>query len=201
MKPRAYRSPKRSADAEETRNKLIAAAFALLTKQTKSGKFSLDAVAKKAGVTRLTVYHQFGSRRALLEAVFDDRAARGGLHRIPEALSDPDTRAGLMRLIAIFCSFWEFNHVTIGRVVAAGAEDRELAESMRQRNERRRKALTALVGRLPQCKSMSEVKIAEIVDVLFALTSFQFFAELHTGDRTAEDICKIIQRLAGELTS
>jgi AcrR family transcriptional regulator len=52
--------------------------------------FSLDAIAKAADVTRLTVYNQFGSRRGLLEAVFDDIARRGRLHRLNDAMAESD---------------------------------------------------------------------------------------------------------------
>jgi AcrR family transcriptional regulator len=44
--------------------------------------FSLESVAAAAGVTRLTVYKQFGSRGGLLEAVFDRLARAGRLERI-----------------------------------------------------------------------------------------------------------------------
>jgi AcrR family transcriptional regulator len=47
--------------------------------------FALESVAKAAGVTRLTVYNQFGSRRGPLEAVFDHFAERGRLQCIGEA--------------------------------------------------------------------------------------------------------------------
>jgi AcrR family transcriptional regulator len=61
----------------------------------------------QAGVTRLTFYNQFGSRSALLEAVFDERAARGGLHRIAGAMAASDPHAGLLQVIAIFLRFLE----------------------------------------------------------------------------------------------
>src|SRR6202521_1839411 len=105
MNPRPYRSPRRDAAATRTRARIVAAAAALLGAAEGIGGFSLEAVAKKAGVTRLTVYNQFGSRRALLEAVFDQTAARGGLHRIAEAMAGPDPQAGLLEIIAIFCDF------------------------------------------------------------------------------------------------
>jgi len=76
MNPRPYRSPLRAAAAGITRKRIINAASALLGAPKGFEGFSLDAVARKARVTRLTVYNQFGSRRALLEEVFDDIAAR-----------------------------------------------------------------------------------------------------------------------------
>src|SRR5215831_12718351 len=101
VSPRPYQSPSRDAAASRTRGRISAAAAAILGTAKGIDDFSLEAVAKKAGVTRLTVYNQFGSRKALLEAVFDERAARGGLHRIGEAMSLPDAREALHRIIRI----------------------------------------------------------------------------------------------------
>lgn len=199
MRSRSYQSPRRDAIAQETRERLIAAATRLLAARSETGGFSLDAVAKAARVTRITVYNQFGSRRALLEAVFDDRAAQGGLNRIPEAMSDPDPYGGLMRLIAIFCKFWESNGVAVGRITSASSDDRELAESLRERNERRRRALSILVGRMGARKNMNAPGTADLVDILFAVTGFQFFTELQHGKRAPEDVCKLIQVMAHEL--
>jgi AcrR family transcriptional regulator len=109
VSPRAYNSPSRIVAATKTRARIVAAAAAILGTAEGIRGFSLQAVAENADVTRLTVYNQFGSRKALLEAVFDDMAARGGLHRIPAVMASPDPQAGLLQVIAIFCDFWSFN--------------------------------------------------------------------------------------------
>src|SRR5206468_12105346 len=88
--------------------------------------FSLDSVAKAAGVTRLTVYNQFGSRRGLLEAVFDDVATRGRLATIPEALELPDPLQGLDAIVDRFCEFWSSDEA-IARLHDAMASDAEFA--------------------------------------------------------------------------
>src|SRR6185437_8894626 len=100
---RPYRSGRRAVTARATRDRIIAAAVTVLSAADAGGRFSLEAVAQAAGVTRLTVYHQFGSRRALLESAFDMLATRGGLHRIRDAMTDRDPHAGLQHLVAIFC--------------------------------------------------------------------------------------------------
>src|SRR4030081_219250 len=106
MPKRHYVSSVRAAAAVEKRDRVVDAATKLLRENVSIATFSLDAVAKGAGVTRLTVYHQFGSRRGLLEAVFDDIAERGGLTEIADAMAMPDPRAALDRLVEIFCAFW-----------------------------------------------------------------------------------------------
>lgn len=195
MSPRTYWSPRRRMTAERTRARLLKAASALLGGRK---SVSLEAVAKKAGVTRLTVYHQFGSRRALLEAVFDDMAERGGLHHIREAMANPDPHAALKQIVALFCRFWSNQRSAAWRLHAIAASDAEFGESLCARNERRRHLLSAIVVRFNQVVSRRTKARAELVDLLFALTSMSFFWELTSGGRSAESACRLIQALAEE---
>jgi len=198
VSPRPYRSPRRAAAATKTRARLLAAAAAILGAPAGIGGFSLEEVARKAGVTRLTVYNRFGSRRALLEAVFEERAARGGLHRLAEAMAASDPHAGLLQVIAIFCDFWSYDPRALGRLHAAGASDPEFDARVRERNERRRSLLLALVGRMAVGLSPPRDAVHDLVDVLFALTSYPFFSQLTAGRRTADAACRLIQGLAME---
>jgi AcrR family transcriptional regulator len=159
---------------------------------------SLDAVAKRAGVTRLTVYNQFGSRRALLEAMFDDMAERGVLHRIRAAMTNPDPRAALQHIVLIFCDFWSIHRGALWRLHAAGATDPEFAESLRARNERRRNLLSLLVNRMIEGGAKRPEAAIELVDVLFALTSVAFFRELTAAGRKTNAACRLIQGLAAD---
>src|SRR3977135_1867223 len=147
MPTRPYMSSVRTAAAAEKRARVIEAAARSLREDASIATFSLDAVAKAAGVTRLTVYHQFGSRRGLLEAVFDDIAQRGGLTAIPDAMAMPDPRAALDRLVGNLFPL-------LGRAPAGGrlheamATDPEFAQALLERNERRRKTIDVVVGRI-----------------------------------------------------
>ena len=71
MSPRAYRLGERQALVDETRGRIVAAARELLRAGDDVARFSMEAVARAAGVSRMTVYYQFGSRVGLLEAVCD----------------------------------------------------------------------------------------------------------------------------------
>jgi AcrR family transcriptional regulator len=198
MSPRRYRSPAREAASEKTRERIVAAAAALLRAPDGIGGFSLEAVGKAAGVTRLTVYNQFGSRRALLEAVFDDRAARGGLHRLTEAMADADPHAALRRVVEIFCEFWSFDREPLARLHNAGVNDAELEEGIRARNERRRRLLSVLVNRMPELSEVRAAARKDLTDTLFALTSFNIFAELAAGNRSAKAACALIEGMAAD---
>ncbi|VIO80220.1 HTH-type transcriptional regulator EthR [Bradyrhizobium ivorense] len=189
MPPRSYVSPGRSAAAAETRERVIAAASRTLREES-IARFSLDTVAKAAGVTRLTVYNQFGSRRGLLEAVFDGIAQSGGLHRLAETMTMTDPRAALDRMVEIFCAFWSRDSA-VGGLHAAMATDPEFAEAISERNERRRKLLTALIDRLAD-KSAPPRARKDAVDLIFALTSYPTFAALSPG-RSKEEVCAVVQ--------
>jgi AcrR family transcriptional regulator len=196
VSPRAYNSPTRVLAATKTRERIVAAAAAILGTAEGIRGFSLQAVADKAGVTRLTVYNQFGSRRALLEAVFDEMAARGGLHRIRAVMAGPDPQAGLLEVIAIFCDFWSFDPDALGPLHAAGASDPEFGASVRERNERRRRLLSVLVRRMDKDRKLRPKALGGLIDVLFALTSFPFFSQLTAEGRSAKAACGLIQGLA-----
>jgi AcrR family transcriptional regulator len=194
MPPRSYRSPVRSAAAGKTRARIVAAAAKLLRRRGIED-FSLESVAKSARVTRLTVYNHFGSRRALFEAVFDDRAARGGLHRIPEAMAQPDPHIALKSLIAIFSEFWSFDQGTIARLHGVGSSDAEFEEAIRARNERRRRILSVLVARMTERGDIRVDAAADLTDLLFVLTTFSVFAELSRG-RSKDAACSLVQSSA-----
>jgi AcrR family transcriptional regulator len=67
---RQYKSPRRQAQAQATRDAVIAAAQARFAELGYAGT-TLDAVAADAQVSAATVYATFGSKRALLEAAVD----------------------------------------------------------------------------------------------------------------------------------
>src|SRR5260370_36843023 len=147
MPRRAYVSSVRTAAAAEKRDRVIDAAAKVLREDASISSFALDGWAKAAGVTRLTVYNQFGSRRGLLEAVFDEIARQGGLEAIAAAMAMADPHAALDRLVEIFCGFWKHDPA-IGRLHEAMATDPEFASALVERNERRRKGLTVLADRI-----------------------------------------------------
>jgi AcrR family transcriptional regulator len=191
MPTRHYVSPIRNTAAAEKRGRVVDAAGRLLCEQADVALFSLDAVAKAAGVTRLTVYNQFGSRRGLLEAVFDERARQGGLGRIAQAMSMSDPRAGFDRLVEIFCDFWS-GDPAVGRLHAATAFDPEFAAAVAARNERRRKAIGVLVERLSREGGLHAANPRDAIDLVFALTSHAMFDMLRVG-RSDDAVCALVK--------
>lgn len=187
MCPRPYRLGQREVAAARTRGRILAAARELLAA---GGPFAIEAVARQAGVARMTVYHQFASRVGLLEALFDDLAARGGMAALPEAFRRPDPLDALRVFVATFARFWASERPTIGRLQALARIDAELGEAIRARNERRRTGLRVILGRL------GVEPVEEAVDVLHTLTSFDTFDGLAGDARPPDDTSRLVGRLA-----
>lgn len=187
---RPYRSEMRAAAVDASRTRIVEASRRLLAGGKDLPTFSLESVAREAGVTRLTVYNQFESKLGLLEAVFDDIARRGGLFDLPAVMAERDVMKALRRFVAVFCRFWGSHDRVLPKFAAMSKLDKEIAASLKQRTERRRHALAALVERLPRVHAP-----ADLTDVLFALTSFETFEALSVRQRSDAAIEALIWQL------
>jgi AcrR family transcriptional regulator len=197
MTPRPYQRAKRQEASDETRARVLDATHEMLTRGDGPIRFSIDAVAKRAGVARMTVYYQFGSKAGLLEAFFDSLVDRGPFRRMPGAMGQADPMRALDQVVAIFGEFWEKNRAAHGRLFAAARLDRELDAAMRQRHERRRGVIRALVERLGRWRGKRGAeRCRDLVDALFAVTGFPVFETLAADGRTPERCVAMVQKLA-----
>jgi AcrR family transcriptional regulator len=196
MTPRPYRMSRRQQAVDRRRAHMLAAARQVL-RAPGSAAFSLDAVARRAGVTRLTVYHQFGSRRGLLEALFDDLAARGGLYELPSAFRHPDPEAALERYVALFGRFWTSARLVLRRLNALAVLDAALGRAIARRQEWRRQGLHVIASRLAARAARPAPEARDpVIDVLFTLTSFATFDTLAGPGRTPASVAPLVLRLA-----
>ncbi|MDB5580125.1 MAG: transcriptional regulatory protein [Bradyrhizobium sp.] len=187
---RSYVSPVRAAAAAEKRRLMIDAATRFLREEGSIANFSLEAIAREAGVARLTLYNQFGSRSGLLEAIFEDIARRGKLARLADVTTDPDPWRGLDRFIEIFCEFWSFEPA-VGRLQDAVAIDREFGQAVLDRTERRRPTIQSIVRRLHPGQSARLER--DMVDLIFSLTAYASFQSLSIG-RKPGAVCTLLKR-------
>ena len=193
MSPRAYRSQKRLAAAGETRGRILEAARSLLAADPPV-TFTIDAVAERADVARMTVYYRFGSKQGLVAAISDDLAARGGIGRLPEAFMTPDAGAGLEILVQVFMRLWESERLVIRRLRALSALDPDFSDH-EDRNQRRRQAITVLLQRL----SPTPADLTGKADLLTALTSFETYETLAAGGRDADAAARLVNAAMGRL--
>jgi AcrR family transcriptional regulator len=150
MSPRPYKLGQRQLATDQTRSRIISATRELLADETGSPDFTVDAVARRAGVARMTVYYQFRSKRGLLEALFDHLANRGLMPYLRPVFHEPVPARALDGLIVAFAAFWNSDRIVIRRARALAALDTEFAESIRARDELRRNHLRNILGRLYQ---------------------------------------------------
>ena len=189
---------KRRAASEDTKRQLLDAARALLASEDFS-RFSLESVARRAGVSRLTIYYQFGSKRGLLEALYDDLAARGDLLQLPRIFSQRDPIEALQSFVAVFCGFWASDPDLIRKLRAAAALDSEF-EAVIQRDDWRRNGLKVLVTRIIEQRRPPLTDDAEkLVDLSCILTSFETFDGLKRAGWTQEEVSQKVGQLLQQL--
>jgi AcrR family transcriptional regulator len=176
MSPRAYIAGKRRlAATAATRKKIIDAARALLA-ESAGESFSIDAIAERADVARMTVYYQFKSKAGLLEALFDDFAQRANMRQMRKVFEETDVSKSLAILVDVFCHLWDTEGTLVRRLTALAALDPEVDLALRERGNWRREALANILQRLPTRRYKDE-----LVEMLYVLTSFEAYEMLKTA--------------------
>jgi AcrR family transcriptional regulator len=195
--PRTYRLGQREEASEQTRSRILAAARELLMAPSGFSSFSMDAVARRADVARMTVYHQFGSKIGLLEAICDSLAASGGMEQMAAAFSRPDPQEALDEYIAVFGRFWQSDRILTRRLRGLAALDPDFEQVIRARDERRRQGLRVILARLGEGHGQQEaVGSDQVIDILYTLIAFEFFDTLAGPARSLEDVVPLVAQLA-----
>ncbi len=172
---RAYRLGRRQASVDRTSRLILDAARALVA-ESHATQVSVGAVARRAGVSRITVYNRFGSRADLL------RAIRPGAPAAPAEPGDP--RQAVRRYLVDASARWAtnpalFRHLPGGDQTGEREGERLLAER-----------LAAADALRPGCS------LKEAEDVLAALSSFEVFDRLYKdGRRSPPAVAEILMRL------
>jgi AcrR family transcriptional regulator len=197
MSPRPYNLGRRQESADQTRARIIEAARELLMASDGLSGFTMEAVARQAGVARMTVYYQFESKVGLLEAVSDDLARRGHMERLAEAFTQPMALLALEKFVETFARFWSADRVITRRLRALAALDSDFEQVVRGRDGWRRNAGRALIGRFATEYGRPPPDLIEqTVSQLFTITSFESFDTLAGSDQTPEQVAPQILALA-----
>jgi AcrR family transcriptional regulator len=194
MPPRPYTLGSRRDATEATRERILEAARALIGGKGDLDDFSMDGVAEKAGVSRMTVYNQFESRTGLLDALADHLATRGGMQRMREVFGQPDLEAGIRRFVQVFVHFWASDRTTLRRMRAIGVLFPSLHKGLPARDAWRLEAATNLLARFGDARR--EALPPNSAELLSALTSFETFDELCTETRTPEEVAEMLAEVA-----
>lgn len=183
MSPRPYQLKQRRTGINATRERILAAARAVLVA---GDAFTLEAVAREAGVARITIYDRFGGREALVEAIFDDLAESGGLTRLPEAFGEPDPVAAVERFVLIFYGFYFTHRLVLRRLRAMVVLGRSALEGG-ERDSRRLAGLGILLTRAAEA-GYHGAGSPDVLHATHVLTGFAFVDEFASADQDQTDI-------------
>ena len=148
MSPRPYQLGKRQDHVDLLRQRVVDAARSLLGEAPGYSEFTIDAVARRAGVARATVYYQFDSKVGLLQAVCDSLAAGGRLWDIEAAFAEPDPMESIRIVIRCFARFWDFDRTAMRRLRSLAGLEPEVEAVIEERDDRRRGIIEVFVDRL-----------------------------------------------------
>lgn len=180
--PRPYRLLKRAASAEQTRRRIIDAAREVLT-EPGTETASLEEVAKRAGVTRATVYAKFANKRELLLTVVNEGLDRANVQRVRKALQHPDAATAIRNTLRASTQFWESERRLFGRVKALAAGDRQAAEIDALKEQVRRGHIQNITHRLAEQGYLRpELSERDAATLLLTLTSFETYAQIRIRD-------------------
>lgn len=202
MSPRPYSMEKREAVANETRLRIFEAARQVLAQESEEA-LTIDAIARRADVSRLTIYYQFKSRPGLLESLYDYLASRGGMQRMPEVFRERDPSAALDKLVSIFVGFWSSDRVVIRRLRAMAALDTEISQGIHSRDARRHRIAGEILKRMAAAgkKKYDEKQLSAAADVISMLTGFATYDALATAGHGEKEIIATITRLVHSAAS
>ena len=192
--PRPYSLGKRKESSDEARRRSIEAAAALLA-DSDSPALKMETVAAQAGVTRQTIYNLFGSKTELIEAVFDHLARTGGMQSMAAAMQQSDPNARLSAMITTLAQFWTTTRTATRHIRAMAATDPDLRAAIQSRDQRRKMACQHVVRGFGSALAPTTDPFLH-VDLLWTLTSFEFFDMLAGDVRTPLWLAETVLQLA-----
>lgn len=183
-----------NARSRRTRATLLTAAREIL-EQDGAEAVSMTAVAARAGVTRRTLYLHFGTRTALIGALFDHIAAAEGLEQSLERVWSAADGAAALDAWAAHLARYHPRLLAIDRAVEhARHQDPDAAAHRRRVVTEKLRSCRRLVRWLEEDGRLAaEWTVESATDMLFALISSDLIDALITDRRWSK------ARLAGHL--
>jgi AcrR family transcriptional regulator len=146
MSERPYTQQMRKVAADMTRMATVRAAIDIIGSAS-AAKFSMDAVASVAGISRMTVFNVFGDKRTLLVAVYDELSSSAQLDDVTDILNDPQVDAAWARYVQRFAQFYQSHAAVLRHLRGMAALDPDFDAVMRQRDARKDLGIAWLVQR------------------------------------------------------
>src|ERR1700682_6410810 len=134
---RAYHSPARHRQAEETRQRIAGAARKLLVEKGFDDT-PIDAIAREAGVAVQTVYAIYGSKRGLVAGLLDQaRFGPAFMEQVTRVMETTDPAQRLALIAGVARRFYDAERSVLDLLHGAGMLAPELAAMARERDNER----------------------------------------------------------------
>jgi len=161
---------------------------------------SMETLAARAGVTRVTLYRTFGSKRDLVEGVAWELLAQARLDLVDTAHAHPDVRTAVRQVLRANCLMF----AQLAEAMPIALERARFDADMRAiidagYHGRRHRAMEALAARVVNegaaAPGWTKSRIADALLVVSSHESFQTLVEHrdHSPDRAAD----LLYRIAG----
>jgi AcrR family transcriptional regulator len=175
---------------------VLAAARAVLSDPA-CPAWGMETVAAAAGVTRMTVYNQFGSRTSLIEAVLDQVVARDRMDQLVDGTSELDPAEALHAALVTTCRFWRAERPLLRRLFAVAYAEPAVAALLARREGWRRDQFAALLDRAAPALRDNNV----LLDLLVGVTSFPAYDHLGPAADAPDLAADLLHRLIRPLVA
>jgi AcrR family transcriptional regulator len=178
---RKYDQRLRAESAAQTRRRILDAVATRL-REAPTEPVSMDKVAALARVARSTIYVVFGSRAGLFDAFTEDLSQRTGMAQLTEAVAAADPRDHLRGAVLAACRMLA-GDLEIYRVLSSMSriDPDSVGGAIARMDQNRRGGLEYLARRLDEAGVLrDDVTATQAVDLLWVLSSFEAFDQLHT---------------------
>jgi len=178
---RRYIQRERAESAARTRRRVLDAARDALLRDG-ALEFGVGDIAAAAGVARSTIYDGFGSRAGLLAALADETLRRAGLDDVIAEYRRPDAVEALEGSLRANCRMYAADHRIFMRLLMLRELDPSGTEPIARSQADRATGMGDLALRLAEQHRLRDgVTIEHATNVLWLVTSFWTFDELHSG--------------------
>ena len=193
-RPRAYGSPLRAQQVEDTRERILDATLRVIAKGL--AFVSVPQVAREAGVSVPTVYRHFATKRDLLGAVYPHSVRRAGLDELVIPRSMDELRGGLRAYFERTDSFDD---------LARAAMASPASEEVRRLNMPDRLAIFRRLADSiePKPSKADRDRIARLLVILMASSSLRLWRDQigSSVEEAADDVDWVLRAVIASTTA
>jgi AcrR family transcriptional regulator len=189
----------RAEQTTATRARILNAVFAVVAEGSVHDA-SMEAIAARAGVTRVTLYRAFGSKQELLEAFVLHTLAQARLDLVDAAHAHPDVRTAVRQVLRANCQMFAHLAGAMPFALNLARSDPDMREFIEATyHGRRHRAMEALAARVvaerAAAPGWTKTRIADSLLVLSSHEAFETLVE-HRG-RSVTRAAESLYQLAG----